>query len=214
MAFKWQADRKGKTVERDAKAVLFDFGGVFYSEGFRDGLFAIARKYGMEERPFFEKAMRVTFVSGYVRGEIPERIFWKELERTAGLDADLYGDRDLILEAFKPLPGMRALVAKTGERAQVGLLTDQTNWLYELDERDGFISCFHDVISSYEDGFTKREPEIFRIACQRMDALPGEILFFDDNTGNVTNAREFGLRAFLFEDALQAEGILKRERII
>jgi HAD superfamily hydrolase (TIGR01509 family) len=196
------------------RAVFFDLGGVYYTEGFREGLFAIARKYGFGERSFFETASQVIFADGYVRGEAPERMFWDELALAAGLDIDLYPDRSLILEAFKPIPGMEALVARTGEEVPVGLLTDQCNWLYELDDRDGLFTPFQAIISSYEEGFTKRNPEIFRIACQRMDALPQEVLFFDDNTGNVNNARDFGIRAFLFENAPQAEGILVREGVL
>ena len=96
----------------------------------------------------------------------------------------------------------------------MGLLTDQCNWLYELDERDGIFPAFDVVINSYEEGYTKRDSEIFRIACQRMDVLPEEAVFFDDSTGNVSNARDFGMRAYLFEDTTQAEEILIKEGIL
>lgn len=201
-------------MEYGPKAVLFDFGGVYYTEGFREGIFTISRKYGMAHRSFLETAVQVTYATGYVRGEIPEAGFWEELGKATGLGVPLYPEREIILQAFEPIPGMRALVARIGEDTPVGLLTDQTNWLYELDERDGFLSSFHAVVSSCEEGFTKRDPEIFRIACQRMDVFPAEVIFFDDNMGNVTNAREFGMKAYLFEDAKETEKILKRERVI
>jgi len=201
-------------MESQVKAVFFDFGGVYYTEGFREGFFKIAEKYGIDKRIFFETASRITFSSGFVRGEAPELVFWQELAKAAGLTPDLYEERNIVLTAFKPFPGMASLVARIGEHVPVGLLTDQCNWLYELDDRDGFLSSFDAVISSYEEGFTKRDPEIFRIACQRMDVLPREAMFFDDNLGNVNNAREFGLKALLFEGTEQAEAILKREAVI
>ena len=201
-------------MENEPKAVLLDFGGVFYTEGFRRGLFAIARKHGVEESLFYETAARVIFADGYVRGEAPEGRFWEELAGAAGLDVDLYQERNLILQAFEPIPGMEALVARTSERVPVGLLTDQCNWLYELDERDGFFSAFDAVITSYEEGFTKRDPEIFRVACQRMDVFPAEALFFDDDMGNVSRARDFGMRAYLFEGADLAEQVLIREGVL
>lgn len=201
-------------METQVRAVYFDLGGVYYTEGFRDGLFAIARKHGLDEHGFYEAAMDVIFANGYVRGEAPERIFWDELAEALTLDVDLYAERDLVLNAFKPLPGMVPLVAQIREFVPVGLLTDQCNWLYELDDRDGLLSAFDAVVSSYEEGFTKRDSEIFRVACQRMDVLPEEALFFDDNTRNVTGAREFGMRAYLFESAGQAEDIMVREGVI
>jgi putative hydrolase of the HAD superfamily len=201
-------------MDSEIRAVYFDLGGVYYTEGFREGLFAIARKHGVDEHSFFEAATQVIFANGYVRGEAPERIFWDELAAATGVETDLFTDRALILAAFKPLPGMVSLVSQTREFLPVGLLTDQCNWLYELDDRDGLLSAFDAVINSYEEGFTKRDSEIFRIACQRLDTLPEEVIFFDDNTENVTGAREFGMRAFLFEDADQAEEILIREGIL
>jgi len=201
-------------MDSQIRAVFFDLGGVYYTEGFREGLFAIARKHGIEEHPFYETASQVIFSNGYVRGEAPERVFWDELASAAGLDVDLFPERSFILDAFKPVPGMKTLVSLTGEQVPVGLLTDQCNWLYDLDDRDGLFSPFKSIINSYEEGYTKRDPEIFRIACQRMDVLPHEAAFFDDNTGNVNNARDFGMRAYLFENAGQAQEILVRERVL
>ena len=54
----------------------------------------------------------------------------------------------------------------------------QCNWLYELDDRDGLLSAFDAVVNSYEEGYTKRDSEIFRIACQRLDVFPEETVFF------------------------------------
>lgn len=201
-------------MNNHVRAVLFDLGGVYYTEGFRNGLFTIARKHGIEEQSFYKTATEVIFVNGYVRGESPERVFWDQLASVAHVDVDLFPERNLILEAFKPMPEMEALVALTGEQVPVGLLTDQCNWLYELDERDGLFAPFNEVITSYEEGYTKRDSEMFRITCQRMDVLPQEMIFFDDNMGNVNRARDFGIRAFLFEDAGQAEDILIREGVI
>jgi HAD superfamily hydrolase (TIGR01509 family) len=200
-------------MESQVRAVLFDLGGVYYTEGFRTGLFAIARKHGTGEREFYETATQVIFANGYVRGEAPERVFWDELASAVGLSTDLFTERTMIMAAFKPRPSMVSLVARTREQVPVGLLTDQCNWLYELDERDGIFPAFDAVISSYEEGYTKRDSEIFRIACQRMDVLPEEAIFFDDNTQNVSNARDFGMRAYLFENAEQAEERLRTEGV-
>ena len=115
------------------------------------------------------------------------------------------------------MKGMAGLVRETRETLPVTLLTDQTNWLYDLDLRDGLLAEFDHVISSYEEGFSKRDPEIFRIACQRLDIFPEEGIFFDDNPGNVERAVDFGLRAVVFEGAaaaretLEAAGVLSSE---
>jgi putative hydrolase of the HAD superfamily len=192
----------------DIKAVLFDFGGVYYTEGFREGLFAIAEQMEADRDGFFERAVDAVFSTGYVTGRAPESLFWKALASERGVDVDLYPKRDVILKAFQPDKKMIGLVKDVREVVPVALLTDQTNWLYELDSRDGFLSDFDDVISSYEEGYSKRDREIFRIACARLNIYPEEGIFFDDNPANVERAGDFGLRSTVFTDPVQARETL------
>ena len=200
-------------MDREIKAVYFDLGGVYYTEGFREGLFAIARKHGVDPEQFYRTAMEVIFATGYVRGETPEVKFWGQLAEAAGIGENLFPERETVLAAFKPLPGMPDLAARIRGQILVGMLTDQCNWLYELDERDDLLTAFDTVVNSYEEGYTKRDMEMFRIACERLTLLPEELAFFDDNQGNIDRAREFGLRAFLFEDAARTEMILAAEGV-
>ncbi len=190
------------------KAVFFDLGGVYYSDGFREGMFVIARRFGLDEEDFYSTAAKLVFSSGYVCGIVPERTYWEELATAAGIEEPLFGYRSEILNAFKPMDGMPELVRKVRTMTKVALLTDQTNWLYELDERDNLFAQFDEVISSYEEGFSKRDMEIFRIACERCSILPEEGIFFDDNPENVRRASEFGLTAYIFEQAQMTEDIL------
>ena len=201
-------------MDFEIRAVYFDLGGVYYTEGFRDGLFAIAHKYGVEGEKFYEAATEVIFENGYVRGEAPEVQFWDQLAETVGLPPNLYPERETILSAFKPVKGMPELARRIREQLPVGLLTDQCNWLYELDERDGLLKAFDTVVSSYEEGYTKKDMEIFRIACQRFGLLQKEVVFFDDNPSNVERGNEFGIRSFLFEDPEKTERILAAEGMV
>lgn len=192
-------------------AVYFDLGGVYYTEGFRQGLFAIARKFGLSGEDFYNTARDVIFANGYVRGEVPEVEFWTQLARAAGIEGNLFAEREIILDAFRPIAGMPELAVRIREQVPVGLLTDQCNWLYELDERDELLTAFDTLVSSYEEGYTKRDMEMFRIACQRFALLPEEVAFFDDDPGNIDRAREFGMKAFQFESANKAELVLRME---
>ena len=173
--------------------MAYKIGGVYYTEGFMEGLFAIARKHGLDEEEFYRTATEVIFATGYVRGEVPEAKFWNQLAKTAGIGMNLFAEREIILTSFKPLPGMQELATRIRDQVFLGLLTDQCNWLYELDERDNLLIAFDTVVNSYEEGYTKRDMEIFRIACQRFGLLQEEIAFVDDNPDNIDRANEFGI---------------------
>ncbi|MGD8353842.1 MAG: HAD-IA family hydrolase, partial [Pseudomonadota bacterium] len=173
----------------------------------------IADRLRVDGGDLYRQATDVIFSNGYVRGEAPESAFWEQLGQTADIELDLSAHREIILAAFKPLRGMPELVARIRERIPVGLLTDQCNWLYELDDRDGLLGAFDTVVNSYEEGYTKRDMEIFRIACQRFGLLPEEIAFFDDNQSNIDRAVDFGMKAFLFEGPENTERILAVEGV-
>ncbi len=198
----------------EIRAVYFDLGGVYYTEGFRDGLYTIARKHSLGQKEIYDNAVEVIFSNGYLHGRTPENSFWEDLAAACGVDTDLSIERETILTSFKPNKGMASLASRLREQIPVGMLTDQTNWLYELDERDDLLSAFDTVVNSYEEGFSKRDPEIFRIACERFSLLPGEVAFFDDNPGNIEIGNEFGVRAYLFESAARTETLLEAEGII
>ena len=188
----------------DIKAAFFDFGGVYYSDGFREGLFTIAREVGAKGDDLYRIGMDAVFSTGYVTGKVPEMLFWESLASESGISENLYPFRDLILKAFQPDTDMAALVREVRDLVPVALLTDQTNWLYELHARDGFLAEFDDTINSYEEGFSKQDSEIFRIACSRMNLFPEEAIFFDDNPGNVQRGVDFGIHSILFTDARDA----------
>lgn len=190
------------------RAVFLDFGGVYYTDGFRDGLFTLAERFGQDKERFYAQAVDSIFATGYVMGDSPERVFWQDLAGRCGLTENLYPGRQDILDSFKPLKGMADLVRELRQNLPVALISDQTNWLYELNARDSMLREFDDVINSYEEGFSKRDPEIFRVACQRMDIFPEEGIFFDDSEANVRMAVEFGMAAHLFEGPVQTRQTL------
>lgn len=183
------------------KVVLFDFGGVLAEEGFREGLMAIARSNGLSPQVFFEMATAAVYESGYVVGTADEHSYWGLLRQRSGIgqsDADL---RKEILERFILRPWMLEIV--TGLRQSgyfVGILSDQTQWLDELDDRDHFFAEFNVVFNSYHLGRGKKDPRVFDEVAERLGVLPSEILFIDDNDGHIERARSRGLRTILFRD--------------
>jgi putative hydrolase of the HAD superfamily len=83
----------------------------------------------------------------------------------------------------------------------VAILSDQTNWLDELDQRTPFHHHFNYVFNSFHLKKTKRDPTIFRDVCALLGARPEEVLLVDDNLENVKRATSQGLRAIHFKGA-------------
>lgn len=181
------------------RAVILDFGGVVAEEGFREGLMAIARRCGLDEAPFFERASELAYSSGYVTGAIDEVRYWQLLRIETGItlaDTELRAE---ILDRFVIRPVVIELAADLRAAGViVAMLTDQTNWLAELDRRDGFLALFDRVFNSFDMGMSKREQSVFAYVCTELGVSPEEALFVDDNPGHVERAHSSGLNTVLF----------------
>jgi putative hydrolase of the HAD superfamily len=191
-------------------AVLFDFGGVLADEGFRNGLQKIARMHALDPGRFFETASGLILTSGYLTGSASEADWWERLRtRTgiAGSDAELRG---IILDGFTLRDWMRDVVlALRDHGVRTAVLSDQTNWLDELNAKTPFFGWFEEVYNSFHLGKSKHDPSLFVDVTSRMGVKPGQTLFIDDTPAHVERARATGLHAIWYRDR---EGFLAEMR--
>jgi putative hydrolase of the HAD superfamily len=184
-----------------AAVILFDFGGVLAEEGFKNGLVAIALRNGLNPEKFLQLAFALTFKGGYVTGRMDEAAFWQTLREQTGIkgsDAELRAE---ILLRFELRPWMIEVVKRLREaRVRCAILSDQTNWLDELNEKHDFFRWFDKVFNSYHMGKSKQDPSIFDDVAKALQVAPEQILFIDDSSENIERARNKRLSTILFKD--------------
>jgi putative hydrolase of the HAD superfamily len=196
MAENRQTHNAGRTGIR---VVLFDYGGVLAEEGFREGLFSIARQQGLEPDVFYQTAQQGVYDSGFVSGNGTEADFWRYMRERF----PLHGDDELlsteILQRFVLRPYMLELVRTIRSRGYlVGILSDQTVWLDQLDQRDCFYREFDRLYISYRLGKGKRDASLFDDVAADLDLSPARIVFIDDNHGNIERACSRGMNGVEF----------------
>jgi putative hydrolase of the HAD superfamily len=180
-------------------AVIFDFGGVIAEEGFREGLMAIAKKKNIDEQSFFSTAVNIIYKTGYIIGKATEKVFWETLSRETGVKDDYRRLRTEILRRFVLRAEMLLIAGKVRDSGLVtAILSDQTNWLDEINGKKPFYNRFDFVINSYVLGKSKRDPSVFRDAAKIIGVKPHLILFVDDNIQNIKRAAAEGLRTVHF----------------
>jgi FMN phosphatase YigB (HAD superfamily) len=178
---------------------LFDYGGVLAEEGFTNGLKAIAAANDLDREDFFRRTTELIYQCGYVIGKSSEAEFWALVRREFGITAS---DRELTSEIHRRFilrPGMLKKVKEIKSYgARTAILSDQTDWLDQLDRRDRFLRSFDPVINSYYLGSTKREKATFVAALELLKAPTDQVLFIDDNPGHIERAAGLGFRTHLF----------------
>ena len=180
--------------------VLFDFGGVLACEGYRNGLEALARENGLEPEDFIRTTDEVILKSGYLTGQATESHFWEGLRERTGIQGSNQALRSLLLEGFVLRDWMMELV-RALNRAQVrtAILSDQTNWLDELEHREGFFHHFEAVFNSFHTGKSKLDASLFDDVLARLDVSPRAALFIDDNAGHIARASARGLHTIHYQ---------------
>jgi putative hydrolase of the HAD superfamily len=182
------------------KAVIFDFGGVLAEEGFLEGLKAIGRKAGLDAGEFSRMADELIISTGYVTGRVPEAAYWDAIRKKTGITASDDELRAEILTRFVLRPEVLDCVRNVREAGYVtAILSDQTNWLEEMDARTPFLHLFDFVFNSYIMKKSKQDVSVFTDVCNVMGVSPEEALFIDDRPGNLERAGKAGLEAVLFE---------------
>ncbi len=183
------------------RAVLFDYGGVIVEEGFYNGLLQLAKEQSLQVRSMPEEGMNAVYDSGFVLGHGTATEFWALLRKRTGLEGDDDFLTNHVNNGFIIRQRVIDLVRSLRDKGYVtGILSDQTHWLNELDERDHFFKEFDHIYNSYYLGKGKRDPTLFSDVVNDLKLQPGEVLFIDDNEKNVQRARKMGLQAILYVD--------------
>jgi putative hydrolase of the HAD superfamily len=181
------------------KAVLFDFGGVIAEEGFYEGLLAIGEMNALNPEAFFKTAEALIVETGYLTGAGDEAAFWnavRDLTCITMNDAEL---RYEILKRFKLRPKIIEYADLLKSRGfLVAMLSDQTNWLDEIDRKTSLFQHFDKVFNSFHIHKSKRDATVFRDVCSDLNVKPGEILFIDDNAKHIERAKAEGLQVIHF----------------
>ena len=183
------------------QAILLDFGGVIAEEGFQQGLYAIADRFGLDQKRFFQLANEAVYNSGYVIGSGTENDYWNELREHSGITANNDELRQEILTRFIPRDWMLEIIRSLRQQEKViAILSDQTDWLDQLDARYHFFQYFDAVFNSFHLGKTKRDPAIFAEILSALEANGKETLFVDDNISHIDRATAAGLQTHHFND--------------
>lgn len=181
------------------RAALFDFGGVIAEEGFWKGLQAIGKENGVDPDEFFRTVDALIFETGYLIGKADEALFWNAVRSKTDIrrtDAEL---RNEILKRFVLRPGMIASVDLLRSKGFiVAMLSDQTNWLEEIEQETGLFRHFDRVFNSYRIHKSKRDASVFRDVCTALGVKTGETFFIDDNIDHIKRAQGQGLQTIHF----------------
>ena len=197
-------------------AILWDFGGVFTTSPFEN--FNLLEERCGAPRDFIRTLNSVNpttnawaqFESNQVSLEEFDELFAKE-SKLAG--HEIRGKEVISMLSGDLRPKMVELLKLCKEQYKVACITNNVKagrgpGMSSDDDKASKVSevmaLFDDVIESSVEGIRKPNPEIYKLACQRISVEPEKCLFIDDLGINLKPARELGMKTIKVLSEAQA----------
>jgi putative hydrolase of the HAD superfamily len=199
------------------KAVVFDYGRVISQDPPDETQEEMARLAGVPAGVF--ERIRMAYRDDYDRGSIRGRAYYQKVMKEAGVpvtdtrDFDALADRITLLDvhSWALINGeTEALMHEIREAGyKVGVLSNMPHDFLE-NEPDvlRMFDLYDPCIFSCRYNLIKPEAEIYQLLIDALGCAPEEIVFFDDILVNVEGARDTGIKAYRWENAKTARGIL------
>ena len=197
-------------------AILWDFGGVFTTSPFEN--FNLLEERCGAPRDFIRTLNSVNpttnawaqFESNQVSLEEFDELFAKE-SKLAG--HEIRGKEVISMLSGDLRPKMVELLKLCKEQYKVACITNNVKagrgpGMSRDDDKASKVSkvmaLFDDVIESSVEGIRKPNPEIYKLACQRISVEPEKCLFIDDLGINLKPAKELGMKTIKVLSETQA----------
>jgi putative hydrolase of the HAD superfamily len=194
------------------RALIVDFGGVLTSNIWT-AFGEFCEGEGLETdavlQLFRDDPEALELLRGLETGKLDEAVFEPRFAALLGVD-EHEGIIGRLFAGLAPDEGM--IVAVRRARASgvaTGLITN--SWGLGIYERAP-MDLFDATVISGDVGLHKPQPEIYRLACERLGVEPADAVFVDDLRENVTGAEAVGMAGVLHRDSAatiaELEGLL------
>lgn len=180
------------------KVIIFDLGGVLFTDGTTVFVKKIMLRYGVDEATVRD-VLDGELGSSYREGKISREEFWRRAKETLGLREDMERLETEWIESYELIEGTKRIIEFVSKTHKVYFLSDNVRERVErLEQKHHFLSLFSGGIFSHEAGIRKPNPRIYQMALELAGVVPSEAIYIDDKPHFLPPARELGITTFVF----------------
>lgn len=184
---------KAGGCEMSGDILILDAMGVLYQAGddVAELLVPFVHEHGAPS--LTAEAIEQAYVTASL-GEISATDFWHRMGVDPRLEVDYLAGHRLIDGTLDTLPLLKAHFGRVA-----CLSNDIVDWSVELRRRFGLENWIDPWFISGDLGLRKPSSEIYRLAADRLDSQPDDIVFVDDRPRNLDAAKALGIRTVLLD---------------
>ena len=197
-----------------SKAIIFDLGGVLFTNGTKLFINSLAKRYQLDP-----EELKIIFDgevgSKYRESKIDRNEFWKQVFNSINVKESADELESEWINHYEIIPKTKEILFKLKKHYAVYYLSDNVKERVDkLNEKFGFLSWFTDGVFSYEVGVRKPNLEIYIKILRKFNLKPEECVFIDDKPKCLIPAKEIGFTTILFESPEQLEAKLQEIGLI
>ena len=183
-------------MKTEIRYLYFDLGNVLFSVDHQSAWAQTLKYCGEEAMPVMERFYDWGLIIEHMIGGVNDSEFFEAMKMLIGFRKE----SELLMSfwegVFHPIEERLAQVERLSERYPMGVLSNisPVHSSY-LEKHIPIMKRFRNRIYSWETGFVKPRQEIFDRASEACGHKPEEILFIDDQSGHVEQARQLGWNA-------------------
>ncbi|MDQ5938473.1 MAG: hypothetical protein QG603_272 [Patescibacteria group bacterium] len=203
---------------QNIKTIIFDLGGVYFTAGTKiakEKIISLTQAPASIVDEIFE-AQPHKEGFWYRNGQISQEEFWQAAKSKLGITTTQVTEiRELWHSSYTPIAGMKELVQNVRKQYKVVAFSGNIKERIEyLNHKYDLLQDFDDFVLSYEIGYSKLEPEFFKILIQKINCQADEAILIDDNQKFVNLSIELGFHGLVFKNIEQIKNDLIKSGVI
>jgi HAD superfamily hydrolase (TIGR01509 family) len=192
------------------RTVIFDLGGVYFSNGTRTAIDAIADRYRIN-RAAVDDVLNGEAGNEYRIGMLSAEQFWQRAKTSWNIQESTQALSLLWCSSYRPNHETVRLVDRLKNAGHELLyLSDNTaERVAYLDQRYRFLQKFDEGIFSHIVKRKKPDPVIYQLLLDKASHRAAACVYIDDKPAYLLPAEKLGMKVIVFTDAAQLESRLK-----
>ena len=197
------------------KAIIFDLGGVLFTNG--TTLFAkhIAVKHNKDQKFVYELLNYSDIGNAYREGKMSKDDYWKVFKERLEIDDEIAELEKKWNDVYTVIDGTRQIIEDLKQKYEVYFLSDNVkDRVVIIDKKYGFINWFLGGVFSHEVGVRKPQSKIYELLIEKVNLRPEEMLFIDDKQINLPPAKQLGMNTLLYKNPEKLGTDLKKMKLL
>lgn len=186
----------------EIKCVLFDIGGVLVDWHMSWITSEVSNRFNIDENLIDDSFSK--YLNELDSGKIDEKDFWEKIARDTNSDLLKDNTESLWNTYFRKNAKLNHnainLSKIISDDYTMGIISNIEKITHKVVDDWHVLDNFEHLFMSYEIGFSKPDPRIYKYVIDKLPFEPQNMIFIDDKKSNVDTALDLGINAIHFTE--------------